>query len=355
MHTEQKITQLLAQRAAELKERLGSGDRRDREALDAWLRDSKRHVEAYLEITALDRHVAALDASYRPDIEAILAASAGKIRELNVGSSEHAGASPPAARRSWLLVAAVAGLLLLGAAALASYLGLFSAQQRYSTAAGERHTVTLADGSTIEMNVDTSLRVAFDHRIRNIDLLSGEAVFKVARDASRPFIVHTRTAAVRAIGTQFNVYQRQATVVSVLEGRVQVTATPAGIAGSAVARAGAAASLGAGEEAEIEPGHVKKRAHADVSNAVAWRQGRLYADDMALDEIVREFNRQGGPVHIRIDGIAPGTLHFGGNFNVTDPASLADILEHQPELIVERRPGEILIRPRHAEGESQTN
>ncbi len=354
MQTEQKITQLLAQRASELKENLKSGDRRDRETLDAWLRDSKLHVEAYLDITALDREIQALDESYRPDIDAILASAGAKVHELQAGVSKDPASEKPR-RRIWSLAAVVAGLTLLGTGAVVGYINLFPPEQRYTTAIGERHTVTLPDGSTIEMNVDTSLRVAFDSSRRNIDLLSGEAVFKVAHDTARPFVVHTRTADVRAVGTEFNVYQRQSTVVSVLEGRVQVTTAPAEAPGSTVPEPTAAASLAAGEEAKVEPGRIEKRAHADVSKTVAWREGRIYFDDMALDEIVREFNRHGGPVRVRIEGMPAGAYHFGGNFNATDPASLADILDHQPELIVERRPGEILIKPRPAGGEPHTN
>jgi transmembrane sensor len=349
MQTEQKITQLLAQRAAELKENLGSGDPRDRAALDAWLRESKLHVEAYLDTSALDRQVEALDDMYRPDIERILASTGAKVHELQTSTAKQAVTASP--RRKIVSLAAGVAALLLGAATVVGYIRLSSSELRYSTVVGERNIVTLPDGSTIEMNVDTSLRVDFDQRKRNIELASGEAVFKVAHDTSRPFIVHTPSAVVRAVGTQFNVYQRQATVISVLEGRVQVTTAAAEPPSSAAPESSTGTSLAAGEELKIESGKLAKRAHTDVLKTVAWREGRLYVDDMALDEIVDEFNRHGGPVRVRIEGIPSGTFHFGGNFNVTDPASLADILEQQPELIVERRPGEILIRLRPVDGD----
>jgi transmembrane sensor len=343
MQTEQKITQLLAQRAAELKENLKSGDRSDRAALDAWLRDSKLHVEAYLDITALDRQVDALDDSYRPDIESVLAAAGAKVHELR--ASTPSGTRTINRERSvWMLAAAIAGVAFLVVVAIVSHIGFSSSGQSYTTAAGERHTVTLPDGSTIEMNVDTSLRVEFDRQRRNIELRSGEAVFKVAHDTARPFIVRTPTAAIRALGTQFNVYQRQTTVVSVLEGRVQVTTAHAEVPSAGTPEPDTRTNLAAGEEAKIEPGKIEKREHPDVSKTVAWREDRLYVDDMPLEEIVREFNRHGGPVRIRLEGIPAGAFHFGGNFNVTDPVSLADILEHQQELTVERRLGEILIR-----------
>lgn len=353
METERKITQLLAQRAAELRENLQSGHRRDRAALDEWLRDSKLHVEAYLDIAAMDRQLELLDESWRPDIDSILASATANVHELGVGSTSPAGKPGKTKRgpRTWVMAAAAAVLTVIVAVSLFSYFGLSPSQQRYVTAVGERRSVILPDGSRMEMNVDTSIRVGFSQEQRNIELLAGEAVFKVAPDPSRPFTVHTPTVAVRAVGTEFNVYQRQSTVVSVLEGRVQVTTAMLNEPGSAGVEQ---TSLGAGEEAQVQPGRIERRAHADVSKTLAWREGRLYVDDMALDEIVREFNRNGGPVRVRVEGIASGTFHFGGNFNVTDPVSLADILEKQPELIVERQPGEIVIRPRSASGQSGT-
>ena len=216
--------------------------------------------------------------------------------------------------------------------------------------------LTLPDGSLIRMNVETTLQYAYSPAERRIELSAGEAVFKVAHDASRPLVVHTPTANIRAVGTEFNVSQRpgQATVVSVLDGRVQVTTHPSQATGSAEPSP-ITESLGIGEEAQVTNGRIEKRAHPDVAKTVAWREGRLYFDEMPLDEIVREFNRYGSPVKLKVEGIAPGSHRFGGTFNADDPASLADILEQQDDLIVERRPGAILIHPRQPEGPQQTN
>jgi transmembrane sensor len=340
MKTETQITQLLAQRAAEWMEALKSGNRGDRAAFDEWLRDSKRHVEYYLEMEALDRQVKALGPEARPDVEATLAAAASNVRELK----RHAPGGKCSARsRShvWPVAAALAGTAIL----VAGYFTLDVPRHRIATAVGEQRTLTLSDGSQVRVNVDTELQIDFSARTREIDFISGEAVFKVAADPSRPFIVRTPAADVRAVGTEFNVHHRGATVVSVLEGRVQVTTQPEGVhaAGYTVP---AMQNLGAGEEAKILAGRIEKRVHPDVAKTTAWREGRLYCDEMPLDEIIREFNRYGGPVHLKAVGIEPGAYRFGGTFNARDARSLADVLEQQKDLIVERRPGEILIRPR---------
>jgi transmembrane sensor len=178
-------------------------------------------------------------------------------------------------------------------------------------------------------------------------LSSGEAVFQVARDAARPFRVHTATAIVQALGTEFNVNQQEAaTVVSVLEGRVRVVAQrklPFGLLQSEPALA---QNLGAGEEAQVAAnGRIEKKAHPDITKALAWHRQGLTLEEMPLEAIAAEFNRNNA-TKIRLEGIAPGMRRYGGIFVGDDPEALAAILEREGDLVVERRPGEIVVRPR---------
>ena len=89
------------------------------------------------------------------------------------------------------------------------------------------------------------------HGARGADLrlvrLDGEALFNVTRDSRRPFLVRTRNAAARALGTQLNVYERPdgATRVAVIDGVVEVTP----LAGSVALR------LSAGEAGEVHGGY----------------------------------------------------------------------------------------------------
>src|SRR5690606_26847429 len=95
---------------------------------------------------------------------------------------------------------------------------------------GEQRTVTLADGSVIELNARSRIKVRYADRERAIDLLQGQALFRVAKDPTKPFIVASGGTYVRAVGTQFDVYKKSVgTVVTVVEGRVAVT-TPTAIA-----------------------------------------------------------------------------------------------------------------------------
>lgn len=338
MQVQRQIDELLAQRAAEWLDALKSGERRDHAAFVDWLQQSKLHVEHYLDMECLDRQIQTLDPAQGPDVEALLASAAANVLPFGRGAVAKE-TSPKVWRRLGLVAAAVMGLSILGLLGFR----LFAPGGQVSTTVGEQRILTLPDGSLIRMNVDTRLRIDYDAQHRDVDLLSGEAVFKVARDAVRPFAVHTSTATVRALGTEFNVYQRSSTTVSVLEGSVQLSVRNAQ---SAAHPAIVSQHLGVGEEAQVMHGHIEKRAHPDVVKTAAWRERRLYFDAMPLEEIVNEFNRYGGPVRLKMEGIAPGSHRFGGTFNADDPAALADILDQQEDLVVERRAGEIFIRPR---------
>ncbi len=93
----------------------------------------------------------------------------------------------------------------------------------YSTDIGERRSITLADGSTVDLNARSKLRIEFSSAERRVELLDGQALFQVAKDKQRPFIVHSGDATVRAVGTQFDVYRKDSgTTITVLEGRVAV-------------------------------------------------------------------------------------------------------------------------------------
>ena len=83
--------------------------------------------------------------------------------------------------------------------------------------------IALADGSMIELNAKSSLRVNFSESARTVWLYEGEAIFSVNKD-DRPFIVHTPRSNVAALGTEFAIeLGDNSAEVSVLEGTVAVT------------------------------------------------------------------------------------------------------------------------------------
>ena len=89
----------------------------------------------------------------------------------------------------------------------------------YTTDIGEQRSITLDDGSTVDLNARSRIRVAFHEHQREIELLEGQALFKVVQQPARPFVVHAGNTDVRAVGTRFDVYRKNmGTVVTVVEG-----------------------------------------------------------------------------------------------------------------------------------------
>lgn len=202
------------------------------------------------------------------------------------------GAHRTRRRVAWAAAAAV--LLTLGTA-----LWIYRAPaDRYVTAIGEQRTVPLADGSVVTLNTATEIRLHFSPGRRDVELISGQANFEVAKDPNRPFVVTAGDRAVRAVGTQFDVYKTADKVtVTLIEGKVAVIPTevsPAGAAGAASA-APEEIVLTAGEQLSF---HVKasavERKNADIPRVEAWRARKLDFNDTPLTEAIAEANRYSG-------------------------------------------------------------
>src|SRR5262249_33751548 len=140
------------------------------------------------------------------------------LREAHVAATEIPTQSPRRLRRTL-----AASILLTALGVLAWYGYDTHIRNVYTTGIGEQHRITLADGSIVELNAQSKIRVRYKDRRRDVELLDGQALFQVAHDTTRPFIVHTDSTNIRAVGTQFDVYRKSTgTVVTVLEGTVAV-------------------------------------------------------------------------------------------------------------------------------------
>ncbi len=181
----------------------GNATEADRQRYRAWRSRSPAHERAAAEAEGLWQDLG-------------VAIEAGGFETAADGpAAPEAGGGPRLARlrglgrRCVALPAALAALLLLGA--LLHYFHftdpLFS---DYCTAAGEQQTVRLDDGSTVLLNTQTAVSLAWDHRVRRVRLHHGQALFTVAKDPRRPFEVETAQATIRSLGTVFDVYQDEA-------------------------------------------------------------------------------------------------------------------------------------------------
>ncbi len=179
------------------------------------------------------------------------------------------------------------------------------------TALGERRVVSLEDGSRIELNTDSQVRIAYTPDQRRIVLTRGEALFEVAKDPARPFVVSVNGAQVRAVGTAFNIRLRDALVeLTVTEGVVAVDERPAAAPRPArhVAQGqGAVIGTGAVAELPLEPEVLRRR--------LAWREGVIELEGETLEQAVEEFNRY-NPRKLVVADREVAAIRVGGRFGV---------------------------------------
>jgi ferric-dicitrate binding protein FerR (iron transport regulator) len=246
---------------------------------------------------------------------------------------------PPPPRWHWP-TARIVTFALVAVASVALLL-VDLAPTDYVSGVGERRVIHLDDGSTVTMNTRSRLRVWLTPRARDIELLSGEALFAVAHDAHRPFRVHVGHTVVEAVGTEFSVYRGQhGTKVSVVEGRVKIFAyqgpAPLILNPNAVAWTNVGASdferppppipVSAGEEAQVssESGgsaefDVERKAVTpeQIEHHLAWVNGQLIFENATLAETVAEFNRYNRR-KLEISDPTLAQIHLGGAFTSTN-------------------------------------
>jgi transmembrane sensor len=394
--------------------RVGDVDAAARAHFDEWLRRSPEHIRAYweiaktyvelpdqsdfgkLDVAALiayarsDDNVVPLNAGTQPNRPHGMAATDASGQAEAIGPSD-GRVVPRRFPRRRLAAAVAAGVLI--ALAAGGFLWHASRFPTYSTDIGERRSLTLADGSTVDLNARSSIRIEFSDAERRVELLRGQALFQVTKDKRRPFIVRTVEASVRAVGTQFDVYRKTAgTTVTVLEGEVAVYSvghldstqsvstyppasataplasvsterstnsasraarsfnqsgataplpdTPAGL----LDRSGQAAILlSAGEQVTVaQQVPIPLPRHADLTATTAWMQHRLIFDGTRLSDVVEEFNRYNRR-QLVIDGGPLTEFHVSGVYSSTDPASLLRFLQDQPGIKITEVDNEIRI------------
>ena len=359
-------TQILEEAAEWLVEfNSGEADPSARPKFDAWLRASPAHVSAYLELLPIWEEGAAMPLHANASAEDFiaLARNADNIAPLGLLGKTYEPPAPlivsGAHRQRFALVAATA--------LVAAFVGALTWIQlvrnpTYTTQVGEQRSISLADGSMIELNARSQVRIHFSNYVRSVDLLEGQALFHVAKDHARPFVVTSDGTQVRAVGTEFDVYQKRGgTIVTVVEGRVSIIrrdAAPSGSAeglqvGSATPDGPANTDLGApralyvsaGEQVTVTAAAAPRATRANIAAATAWTQHRIVFDAATLGDVVEEFNRYNArPLILRDTALA--SFPISAAFSSTDPASLVRFLQAQPGIKVTAGPDEIEIAPR---------
>jgi len=211
--------------------------------------------------------------------------------------------------------------------------------RQFETRVGEFSRIVLDDGSVIDLNTDSQVRVRLAAAKRDIRLLRGEGRFQVAHDLARPFVVKAADTDVRAVGTAFSVRLRESAQIDVLvsEGTVAIATT----------RVAHAPPLNAGDAAVLLPDRmsVSRVEPTSLERRFAWTTGKLQFRGDSLGEAVAEFNRYNRR-HLRLADPALAQLRVGGTFSATDPESFAAALSSAFGLRADAAdPGSIVLRP----------
>jgi transmembrane sensor len=245
----------------------------------------------------------------------------------------------PAQRPNWLrfahMAAAIVAVAVIGTA---TYFATRTGDAVYATALGERKVISLGDGSQIELNTNSSLRIAAAAGERKVVLERGEAFFKIVHDAAHPFTVIARGHRITDLGTKFSVREgRDSLQVTLVEGSAEIApASAADRDRSVVLKPGEVAVATAASIA------VLKKPAAELADEMAWRRGMLIFDHTTLADAAAEFNRYNDAQLVIADrAIAKQTI--GGKFSTGDVSGFVEIMQQLMGLRVERQGRDFVI------------
>jgi len=245
-----------------LRQQAGPLTEREAQALRDWLHDDAAHGEALAELE-------------------MQWALAGELADRPVLAAPERRRRP--ARPIWL-AAAAALLLIIGWRAPGWWL---QTQADYQTGAGEIRALTLNDGSRVTLAANSAIRMAYNDRQRELELLRGEALFHPAPitvSEPRPFTVTGNQTSVTARGTVFWVRRRdRGDQVGVIEHSV-LAALPA---------SGRQQRVDAGASVRLDPDQGIRPLPLNPAQAARWTQGVLVFEAQPLGHALARINTFG--------------------------------------------------------------
>jgi len=216
----------------------------------------------------------------------------------------------------WAGIAAAAAAVWLVAVNVGGLLTADPATEYYQTVENTR-VITLADGSSVHLNINSKLEVTLAEDGRRTTLEYGEALFKVAADKERPFTVALGDRRVRVVGTVFNVLRHSGNVsVTVSEGIVDVAPR---------SEPDAAERLTAGKQLLHKEGAADMEVRdVDAGAVIAWHEGYLEYEAASLDDVVADLNRYFA-LPIKLEGDITA-LTFSGILSTEDQNAVLELL-----------------------------
>jgi transmembrane sensor len=336
---ETRKRELISQEAAEWFARMRDphASLDDRRRFLRWLKQSEIHVAEYLRVTGVDGNLrrAHLRLTFTDEV-------ASNIVRLFASDSERPSPASSTAPIRWKVAATVAACALTALLVL----GVRTARYEHSieTELGEWKAVTLADGSELQLGPNTRLKFDLNDEQRSIALLRGEAYFKVAKDATRPFLVEANAYAVKAVGTQFAVSHRSdELIVTVREGEVRVAPrTRSNRQAGDDESLELSVPLTADEQLRIARTWPVTPSRINVRSELAWCEKLLmFEQDDTLGDAVKEFNTR-NRVQLRLDPLA-ASLPVRGIFDASDPLTFAQTVDKTSPVAVRRLAADILL------------
>ncbi len=265
----------------------------DERAFQAWIARSQSHGDAWRKICRTWNVMGemALLADDRQKPTAPVPASSQPRRAAWKGAAVMAMAA-------CLLLLAIFPTVLVGSGA------------DFRTQTGELKTVTLEDGSSVELGASSAIDTDFSNGKREVRLLAGEAFFNVRPDPARPFLVSAEGIEITVVGTVFDVRLRgQSTDVDLLHGAVRL----------AIAGDGQSYLLAPGESVSVgRDDRTVTRSRMAPEDMAAWRTGRLFVENVTIASVVDEIRRY-HPSWITLASSDLASRRVTGLYDLSDP------------------------------------
>jgi len=259
-------------------------------AFTRWLEASEANLAAYQDIEDVDNYVANMQSELASMLQTNDVRSDGELTSTGQNVSQTMSYVSSFSRIRLPLVAF--SLLILAALILPQIDYDQMDKSHFEQFVAEPHqsrSIAIADGSTINLNRNSSLGISLTDQERRVELMQGEALFDVARDQSRPFIVATAETEIRVVGTKFNVLRHnQRVTVTVVEGVVAVEVKSDDLDENIQK----AYTLTAGQQLHYDHqnSNIVSRA-INVDNVLAWQEGQLVYENARLSEVIADLGR----------------------------------------------------------------
>ncbi|KAF1717037.1 hypothetical protein CSC74_09255 [Pseudoxanthomonas yeongjuensis] len=318
----------------------------ERAAFERWCNDAPQNAQAFAATESLWQRLEGLedDEVIGPYAQTALEPEPDPMADWTAAVQQRRGqASRGSTRRRRRMPIALFASLFLCALSLGLAIRFWPDPQQLYQSGDRPYTIVLADGSRIQMDLATQLEVDLKPGKRDLRLLRGRAIFEVAHDAKRPFVVDAGGGRITALGTRFQVDRQDqgSVLVTLVEGSIALQSSEQEKSdGSDRIR------LVAGEQARYSRMRSAwTRQDANVMSAISWSEGFHVFSATPLSAAVKEINKYSA-VKLRLADHSLDGLVLSGNFKIGDARNISVALPAVLPVQVTNAPGEIIVTKR---------